>query len=112
KFYEQAKYLTLTGHWFLPKAVRVNAAWLDSLPKDLNELVHSSAKEAFAEQRTLNRANTGATVDLLKTHGVEVAEIAPEELQKMKDATAPLFDEFGAKSSETREMIQAILALA
>ncbi len=39
KFFEQAKYLTLTGHWFLPKAVRVNAAWLDSLPPDLQEVV-------------------------------------------------------------------------
>ena len=32
KWYEQAKYLALTYHWFLPKAVRVNAKWLDSLP--------------------------------------------------------------------------------
>ena len=30
KWYEQAKNLTLTCHWFLPKAVRVNAAWLDT----------------------------------------------------------------------------------
>ena len=49
KFYEQAKYLTLTGHWFLPKAIRVNAAWLDSLPADLQDVVRTSAKEVFAE---------------------------------------------------------------
>ena len=35
KWGEQAKHLTLTAHWFLPKAVRVNARWLDSLPEDL-----------------------------------------------------------------------------
>src|SRR5690606_26538281 len=55
KFYEQAKYLTLTGHWFLPKAVRVNAAWLDSLPADLQAIVRDTAKEAFAEQRRVHR---------------------------------------------------------
>ncbi len=30
KWDEQAKNLTLTSHWFLPKAVRVNARWLDT----------------------------------------------------------------------------------
>ena len=57
KWHEQATHLTLTYHWFLPKAVRVNAAWLDSLPPDLQDLVRKSAKEVFAEQRASNRAN-------------------------------------------------------
>ena len=56
KWYEQAKNLTLTGHWFLPKAIRVNGAWLARLPPDLQKLVRDSAKEVFAEQRTINRA--------------------------------------------------------
>lgn len=112
KFYEQAKYLTLTGHWFLPKAIRVNAAWLDSLPADLQELVRSSAKEVFAEQRTANRANAAAVLDELKGLGVEVTQLPAEELAKMEELTAPLYDEFGSKSPETAEMIAAIRALA
>ncbi len=112
KFYEQAKHLTLTGHWFLPKAVRVNAAWLDSLPQDLQDLVRGSAKEVFAEQRATNRANAAATLETLKGHGVEVTQLPAEELAKMEAQTAPLFDEFGSKSPETAEMIAAIRALA
>ncbi len=112
KFYEQAKYLTLTGHWFLPKAVRVNAAWLDSLPADLQDLVRSTAKEAFAEQRRVNRANAAATLDELKELGVEVQKLPAEELAKMEELTAPLYDDFGSKSPETAEMIAAIRALA
>lgn len=112
KFYEQAKYLTLTGHWFLPKAIRVNAAWLDSLPADLQELVRSSAKEVFAEQRTANRANAAAVLEELKGLGVEVTQLPAEELAKMEELTAPLYDEFGSKSPETAEMIAAIRALA
>ena len=46
KFHEQAKHLTLTGHWFLPKAVRVNAAWLDSLPEDLRAMATEAARAA------------------------------------------------------------------
>ncbi|MBD0416117.1 TRAP transporter substrate-binding protein [Oryzicola mucosus] len=112
KFYEQAKHLTLTGHWFLPKAIRVNAAWLDSLPADLQELVRSSAKEVFAEQRTANRANAAAVLEELKGLGVEVTQLPAEELAKMEELTAPLYDEFGSKSPETAEMIAAIRALA
>jgi tripartite ATP-independent transporter DctP family solute receptor len=112
KFYEQAKYLTLTGHWFLPKAVRVNAAWLDGLPQDLQDLVRSSAKDVFAEQRETNRANAAAVLEELKGLGVEVSQLPAEELAKMEELTAPLFDEFGAKSAGTAEMIAAIRALA
>lgn len=112
KFYEQAKYLTLTGHWFLPKAIRVNAAWLDSLPADLQDVVRTTAKEVFAEQRATNRANAAAVLEELKGLGVEVSQLPPEELAKMEAQTASLFDEFGSKSAETAEMIAAIRALA
>ena len=43
KWGEQAKNLTLTAHWFLPKATRVNARWLDLLPR--------RSAEAGARQR-------------------------------------------------------------
>jgi TRAP-type C4-dicarboxylate transport system substrate-binding protein len=111
KFYEQAKHLTLTGHWFLPKAVRVNAAWLDSLPEDLQALVRESAKEVFAEQREINRAEAAATLEELKTLGVEVHELSEEELAKMEELTAPLYEQFGSLSPETAEMIKQIRAL-
>ena len=111
KFYEQAKHLTLTGHWFLPKAVRVNAAWLDSLPQDLQDVVRGTAKEAFAEQRKINRAKASETLEELKKDGVEVHELSKEELAKMEEITAKLYDDFGSKSPETAEMIKQIRAL-
>ena len=111
KFHEQAKNLTLTGHWFLPKAVRVNAAWLDSLPQELQDLVRTSAKEAFAEQRKINREKASATLEELKALGVQVQQLPAEELAKMEAQTAKLYDEFGSKSPETAEMIKAIRAL-
>ena len=111
KFYEQAKHLTLTGHWFLPKAVRVNAAWLDSLPQDLQDIVRSTAKEAFAEQRKINRAKAAETLEELKKLGVEVHELSAEEIARMEEITAPLYEQFGSLSPETAEMIKQIRAL-
>ncbi|GAB1381409.1 MULTISPECIES: TRAP transporter substrate-binding protein [Pararhodobacter] len=111
RFYEQARYLTLTGHWFLPKAVRVNAAWLDSLPQDLQDLVRSSAQEAFAEQRRVNRALADQTLEGLRAQGVEIFALPEAELAQMEARTEPLFEQFGSVSPETAEMIAAIRAL-
>lgn len=111
RFYEQARHLTLTGHWFLPKAVRVNAAWLDSLPQDLQDLVRTSAQEAFAEQRRVNRALADQTLEGLRGHGVEIFTLPAEELAQMEAQTESLFAQFGSVSPATAEMIAAIRAL-
>lgn len=110
KWGEQAKHLTLTSHWFLPKAARVNARWLDSLPGDLRELVRSSAKGIFAEQRKQNRANAARTLEELKGSGITVYQLS--DTPKWHQATEPLFGEFGAKSPATKAMIDRIRALA
>ncbi|MEO3388738.1 TRAP transporter substrate-binding protein [Mesorhizobium sp. CAU 1741] len=111
KFNEQANNLTLTGHWFLPKAVRVNAAWLYSLPEDLRTMFRETAKEAFAEQRRVNRSMASDTLEQLKGLGVNVQSLPAEELAKMEEKTAKLYDDFGSKSPETAEMIKQIRAL-
>lgn len=110
KWHEQAKNLTLTSHWFLPKAVRVNARWLDSLPADLQSLVRTSAIEVFAEQRKVNRANAAKTLDQLKAAGVTAHTL--QDSAAWRGATAKLFDEFSAKSPATKAMIAKIRALA
>jgi TRAP-type transport system periplasmic protein len=110
KWHEQAKHLTLTSHWFLPKAVRVNARWLDSLPADLQSLLRSTATEAFAEQRRVNRANAARALEQLKSAGVQVHTL--QDTGAWRQSTARLFDEFGAKSPATKAMIDRIRALA
>ncbi len=111
KWYEQAKNLTLTGHWFLPKAIRVNGAWLDSLTPDLQKIVRDSAKEVFAEQRRLNRAKAADALDQLVKAGVSVHRLSTTEKKRWLAATASLFEEFGGKSPETKAMIVKITAL-
>jgi C4-dicarboxylate-binding protein DctP len=110
KWGEQAKHMTLTSHWFLPKATRVNAKWLDSLPADLQTLVRTSAKEIFAAQRKENRENTMKTLEELKASGITVYTLS--DTPKWQTATESLFDEFGSKSPATKAMIDKIRALA
>lgn len=111
KWHEQAKHVLPTYHWFLPKAIRMNAAWLDALPDDLQELCRTSAKEVFATQRATNRAGADQALEDLKAVGCTVHPFPPEEKAKWEEASAALFDEFGATSPETAEMIAKIRAL-
>jgi TRAP-type C4-dicarboxylate transport system substrate-binding protein len=110
-WYEQAPHLTLTNHWFLPKAVRVNAAWLDGLAPELQDLVRNSAVEAFAEQRQTNRAGMAQALDDLVAAGVTVHELSAEEKALWVETASPLFEQFGSASPETADMIAAIRAL-
>ena len=111
KWHEQAKFINLSYHWFLPKAIRVNAKWLDSLPADLQAVVRNTAKEAFAEQRRNNRAKTDEALRDLEKVGVVVHRSSPEESAKWFAATRPLLEEFSTKSAETKVMVGRILAL-
>ena len=104
KWYEKAKYLTLTYHWFLPKAIRVNAKWLDGLPDDLQKIVRETAKEVFAEQRQISRAKTADALKVLEEHGVKVLQVTDPE--NWKTATAPLYDAYVKENPEAGPMIK------
>ncbi|MFM8546180.1 MAG: TRAP transporter substrate-binding protein [Betaproteobacteria bacterium] len=111
KWGEQAKHLTLTYHWFLPKAVRVNAKWLDGLPADLQKIVRDSAVEVFAEQRKINRARTDDALADLRKGGITVHQLSGDEAGRWFNSARPLFDEFSSKSADTKAMVDRILAM-
>lgn len=112
KWHEQATNILPTYHWFLPKAIRMNAAWLDALPADLQELCRTTAKEVFAEQRTINRAGADKALEDLKAVGCTVHPFPAEEKARWEEKSASLYDSFGATSPETAAMIAKIRALA
>lgn len=111
KWYEQAPHLTLTNHWFLPKAVRVNAAWLDGLDPAMQDMLRTTAVEAFAGQREANRMGMATALDDLVAAGVTVHELSDEEKARWVETASPLFEQFGNASEETAAMIAAIRAL-
>ena len=110
-WYEQAPNLTLTNHWFLPKAVRVNATWMDGLAPELQDMVRTTAKQAFADQRATSRAGMASALDELVANGVTVHELPADEKAQWVEASAPLFEQFGNASPATADMITAIRAL-
>lgn len=110
-WYEQAPHLTLTNHWFLPKAVRVNAMWLDALSPELQDMVRETAQTAFAVQREVNRAGMADALSGLVDAGVTVHALSDEEKALWVETASPLFAQFGEASPETAAMIEAIRSL-
>lgn len=110
-WYEQAPHLTLTNHWFLPKAVRVNATWLDALAPELQDMVRETAQTAFAGQRQANRAGMADALAGLVDAGVTVHELPDAEKALWVETAAPLFSQFAQASPETADMIEAIRSL-
>jgi len=109
RWFEQAQHFTHTYHWFLPKAVRVNAAWLDSLPDDLQAIVRGTAATAFAEQRETNRANTQATLEELQGLGMEVHELS--DMAEWVSRAEQLWDQYAERGPAVADMMERILAL-
>lgn len=97
KFYEVQKYLSLTGHVYSPFIVLASKKWFDSLSAEDKTLVKTAAVEAGTYQRQLQREQAKALVDQLKSKGMQINELAPAEIARLRAAVQPVV----AKYTET-----------
>jgi TRAP-type transport system periplasmic protein len=96
KFYEVTEYLTITNHMYNPQAVIMSKKTWDGLSDDEKKIMQEAAKEATAYQRQVAREAAEKALDELKEEGMEVAELSPEEIAKMREKAKPVIDKFTA----------------
>lgn len=99
KLNEVQKYMTLTRHTYNPQVVMFSQKQWNKLDPEEQALLKSAAEEAGAYQRQLARDADAKAVADLKAQGMEVTELAPEELQKFRDATAPVAQKYSASAN-------------
>jgi tripartite ATP-independent transporter DctP family solute receptor len=75
KFYEKAKYLTLTRHNFYPQPMVVNLDWWNGLTPEHQAIIEASAQEASAFQLSLHKAADDAAMQVMRDAGVEIIEV-------------------------------------
>jgi TRAP-type transport system periplasmic protein len=92
KFYEVAKYLSLTGHTYSPLVYMISKRTWDRLSAEDQAMMVQAAKEAGVRQRAENAKNINALVDDLKAKGMEVNEVADKAQFQQK--VQPVYDEF------------------
>ena len=110
KFYEVQKYLTLTRHQYNPQIVLVSKTFWDKLNDEERAVLQSAATEARDYQRQVSREADAKALDEIRANGMEVTELPPDEVAKLRAATVPVVEEFRPKiGADTIALLQAEL---
>lgn len=114
KFYEPAKYLTLTDHIIIVHVLMINEEFFNSLSEDIQGHVIEAAKQAVEYGWSLEREHHNNGVETMKQAGVEVTELTPEMKEKFIEASKPAIDknidlvgeDFYKKAEEVAEQVR------
>ena len=111
KFSEVQKNLTLTNHQYNPQSVIISKKFWDKLSADEKKLIGDAAVEAGKYQRQVAREAAGTALDALKKAGMQVTELPPAEVDKLRDKMRPVIAKYAVSvGQETVQALQAELA--
>lgn len=90
KFYEVQKHVVLSNHQYNPQSVVISKKFWDTLDAAQKKIVADAAQEAARFQRAQARSQLASALDNLKKNGMQVTELAPAELDKLRDKMRPV----------------------
>jgi len=98
KLYESHKYLTLTRHTYAPASILMSKKLFDSLDKETQEIIVSSAKESAQMTRTWIAEEMEKQLQELRDNGMEIEE--NPDIQAFQEAVKPVYEKYGSKFAE------------
>jgi tripartite ATP-independent transporter DctP family solute receptor len=111
KFAEVQKHLALTNHVYNPQSVIISKKFWDTLSVAEKKIVLDAAAEATKFQRQASRDAAGSTLDQLKKAGMQVTELPPAEIAKLRDKMRPVIAKYSVSvGQETVKAMQDELA--
>jgi tripartite ATP-independent transporter DctP family solute receptor len=111
KFYEVQKYLTISRHVYSPWIVLASKAWYDKLSADERKILQQAAEASRDFERKDSREASLKSIDILKSKGMQVNELSPEELARLQEKAKPAADKFAADGgAEVLTNIRAAIA--
>ncbi len=87
KFNEVQKNLSLTRHVYNPLVLLFSERTWNKLSADEQGVLREAATESQAEQRQVSREMETKAIEKVQAAGTVVTEIAPEEIERMRQAT-------------------------
>lgn len=111
-FYEAAPHITQTHHWYNIKPVRVNSAWLNSLPEDLQACVREEGEAVFAAARQRVREDMAERLDKWRASDAIHVYDTPEDIDQWAARAAEYEKEYFEKYPEAKDFIERVRALA
>ena len=100
KFAEVQKNLTLTNHVYNPQSVIISKKFWDTLSGDEKKLIGDAAIEAGKVQRQAARDAAGTALADLRKAGMQVTELPPAEMAKLRDKMKPVIAKYSASVGE------------
>lgn len=94
KFFEVQKYLSVTNHVYATNIILMSKKFWDSLSPAEQKIVQDAAIEARDYQRTVSRATAQKSLADLKARGMQINDLAPAELGRMRQMVVPVYDKF------------------
>ena len=111
KFAEVQKHLALTNHVYNPQSVIISKKFWDTLSVAEKKIVLDAAAEATKFQRQASRYAAGSTLDQLTKAGMQVTELPPAEIAKLRDKMRPVIAKYSVSvGQETVKAMQDELA--
>ena len=110
KFYEVQKYLSLTRHAYTPFLALYSKKLYDQLGADEQKALVDCSIVGRDEERRVGRELNAKSLVKVKDAGMQVSEISPAEVAKMREATKPVYERHKASiGQETMDRLDAAL---
>lgn len=100
KFYEVQKYMSLTQHIYNSQMMMVSKKFWDQLSADEQKVLQDASNEASTYQRKVAREIDTKLRDSLTQKGMQINDIAPAEIARMREKVKPVVDKYSAQAGE------------
>ena len=111
-FTEAAPEVTQTHHWYNIKPLRVNTAWLESLPEDLQACIYDEGEAVFSAAREQVREDMAARLDNWRASGEITVHDTPADIAEWQEKASEFEAEYFAAHPEAKDFIERVRALA
>ncbi|MDM0044761.1 TRAP transporter substrate-binding protein [Variovorax dokdonensis] len=108
KLYEVQKYMTLTNHQYNPQSVVISKRFWESLSSDEQKILRDAAVESAKYQREQSRSQAASILEELKKSGMQVSELPPAEVAKLREKMKPVIAKHSASVGEAT--VSAVMA--
>jgi tripartite ATP-independent transporter DctP family solute receptor len=100
KFNEVQKYLSTTRHVYDPLVVLFSKKTWDQLSNDERKIVLDAANEAKPYERQVNREREAKMLETVKSKGMVVTEVSPQERARMREKLKPVTEKYEKEAGE------------
>ena len=108
-FYDAAKYMTETGHYYVFLVIEMSKKWFDALPPDLQKIVRDDADTVSRGILPWQLKEIEAQRKIWSEHG-ELISLPPDDQAEMMKRMSTIADDVGKKRPAIKEMYDQLKA--